>query len=229
MYGARLVVIDGNFDDALTMVRQLSDQHPITLVNSVNPYRLEGQTTAAYELCDVLGDAPEYVALPVGNAGNISAYWMGFKRYHEAGLIQRTPKMLGFEATGSAAIVQGAPIANPETIATAIRIGNPASWALAEAARDESGGLIDHVSDEEIIAAWLDLAALEGVFCEPASAAGIAGIRKLLQAGSGNPDGAYVAVLTGHGLKDPQLAVEQFSVPEPIPATLEAMERALDL
>lgn len=229
MYGAQLVVVDGNFDDALTMVRALADAHPITLVNSVNPYRIEGQTTAAYEICDVLGQAPDYLALPVGNAGNISAYWLGFKRYAEAGRIERLPKLLGFQATGSAAIVRGEAIAAPETIATAIRIGNPASWRTAVAARDESGGLIDHVSDDEIIAAWRDLAATEGVFCEPASATGIAGICKLMQQQRGDPDGTYVAVLTGHGLKDPQLAVEQFTVPQPIPAALSALEQALQL
>ncbi len=229
MYGAKLLVIEGNFDRALEMVRALAAAHPITLVNSVNPYRLEGQATAAYEICDALGDVPDYLALPVGNAGNISAYWMGFQRYHAAHLSESTPKMLGFQATGSAAIVRGAPIEHPETLATAIRIGNPASWQLAVNARDESGGLIDHVSDDEIVAAWRDLAALEGVFCEPASAAGVAGIRKLMREGRGDADGRYVAVLTGHGLKDPQLAVEQFTVPTPIPAELDALERVLNL
>ncbi len=229
MYGAKLVVVDGNFDQALDMVRDLAAAHPITLVNSVNPYRLEGQTTAAYEICDVLGSAPQYLALPVGNAGNISAYWMGFKRYREAGMIDRTPVLLGFEASGAAPIVHGHPIEHPETVATAIRIGNPASWHLATAARDESGGLIDHVSDTEIISAWRDLAACEGVFCEPASAAGVAGIRTLIQAGRADPEGQYVAVLTGHGLKDPQLAVDQFRVPAPIEANLAAMEQALGL
>ena len=222
-------MVEGNFDQALTMVRALADAHPITLVNSVNPFRIEGQTTAAYEICDVLGAAPDYLVLPVGNAGNISAYWLGFKRYAAAGIVDRTPKILGFQATGSAAIVRGAPIAHPETLATAIRIGNPASWQTAVAARDESGGLIDHVSDEEIVAAWRDLATVEGVFCEPASAAGIAGIRKLMREGRGDPDGVYAVVLTGHGLKDPQLAVEQFAVPAPIPAELAAMEQALGL
>ncbi|MBM7842026.1 threonine synthase [Herpetosiphon giganteus] len=229
MYGAKLLVIEGNFDQALDMVRVLADQHPITLVNSVNPYRLEGQATAAYEICDVLGDAPDYLALPVGNAGNISAYWMGFKRYYEAHRSESLPKILGFEATGSAAIVRGEPIAYPETVATAIRIGNPASWHLAVNARDESEGTIDHVSDEEILAAWRDLSALEGVFCEPASAAGVAGIRKLLASGSIDPNGRFVAVITGHGLKDPQLAVEQFSVPQAIPAELSAVVAALNL
>lgn len=229
MYGAKLLVIEGNFDQALHMVRDLADAHPITLVNSVNPYRLEGQATAAYEICDALGDAPDYLALPVGNAGNISAYWLGFQRYYAAHMCESTPKMLGFQATGSAAIVRGAPIAHPETLATAIRIGNPASWKLAVNARDESGGLIDDVSDEEIVAAWRDLAALEGVFCEPASAAGVAGVRKLMRTGRGDPNGQYVAVLTGHGLKDPQLAVEQFTTPTPIPAELAALEQALNL
>ena len=229
MYGAKLLVVEGNFDQALDMVRALADAHPMTLVNSVNPFRLEGQATAAYEICDALGDAPDYLALPVGNAGNISAYWLGFQRYYAAHQCESQPQMLGFQASGAAPIVHGAPVAKPETIATAIRIGNPASWQLAINARDESGGLIDHVSDTEIIAAWRDLAALEGVFCEPASAAGIAGIRKLMRDGRGDANGQYVAVLTGHGLKDPQLAVEQFSVPAPIPAELTALEKALGL
>ncbi|HEY1017019.1 MAG TPA: threonine synthase [Herpetosiphonaceae bacterium] len=229
MYGARLLVIEGNFDQALEMVRALSEAHPITLVNSVNPYRLDGQTTAAFEICDALGGPPDYLALPVGNAGNISGYWLGFKRYLEAGLIAKAPTMLGFQAAGAAPIVRGEPVAYPETLATAIRIGNPASWQLALAARDESGGLIDAVTDDEIVAAWRDLAATEGVFCEPASAAGVAGLAKLMREGRGDPDGVYATVLTGHGLKDPQLAVEQFAVPSPIPADLAAMERALGL
>lgn len=220
MYGARLLVIEGNFDQALNTVRDLADKYPVTLVNSVNPHRLEGQTTAAYEICDTLGGAPDGLCLPVGNAGNISAYWMGFCRYHQAGKIDSRPRMLGFQAAGSAPIVLGHPVEHPETVATAIRIGNPASWPLALAARDESGGLIDSVTDEQIIAAWRDLARLEGVFCEPASAAGVAGLRMLVQDGRAAPDARYVAVITGHGLKDPGLAVEQFAKPEPVPADL---------
>lgn len=227
MYGARLLVVDGNFDVALAIVRDLADRYPVTLVNSVNPFRIEGQTTAAYEICDTLGRAPDALCLPVGNAGNITAYWLGFCRYYQAGHIAKRPKMLGFEAEGAAAIVQGTPIAHPETVATAIRIGNPASWQGAVAARDESGGLIDCVSDAQIIAAWRDLARLEGVFCEPASAAGIAGLRMLIEQGRADRDACYVAVLTGHGLKDPSLAIEQFSVPEPVSTNLDAIVRWL--
>jgi threonine synthase len=227
MYGAKLVAIDGSFDKALTLVRQIAQDHPITLVNSVNPYRIEGQTTAAYEICDVLGDAPDYVCLPVGNAGNISAYWLGFRRYHERGRIEERPCMLGFQAAGAAPLVSGLAVDDPETLATAIRIGNPASWQTAIAARDESCGMIDAVTDEEILAAWRDLAALEGVFCEPASAAGIAGLRKVIAEKRVPGNKRFVAVLTGHGLKDPSLAVEQFEAPVSIPATMGAIEQAL--
>jgi threonine synthase len=220
MYGARLLVIEGNFDQALNTVCELSDRFPVTLVNSVNPHRLEGQTTAAYEICDTLGGAPDALCLPVGNAGNISAYWLGFCRYHAAGKISKRPKLLGFQAAGAAPIVQGAPVEHPETVATAIRIGNPASWKLAVKARDESGGLIDAVTDEQIVAAWRDLARLEGVFCEPASAAGVAGLRMLIEQGRAERDARYVTVLTGHGLKDPGLAVEQFAKPEPVPTDM---------
>ncbi len=227
MYGARLLVIDGNFDDALAIVCDLSDRYPVTLVNSINPHRIEGQTTAAYEICDTLGGAPDALCLPVGNAGNITAYWLGFKRYHAAGKISQRPRMLGFQAEGAAPIVRGAPIEHPETVATAIRIGNPASWRGAVAARDESGGLIDCVSDAQIIAAWRDLARLEGVFCEPASAAGVAGLRMLVEQGRAERDARYVAVVTGHGLKDPGLAVEQFAAPQPVPAEVGAIVRWL--
>jgi threonine synthase len=227
MYGARLLVIEGNFDEALRIVRDLAARYPVTLVNSVNPYRIEGQTTAAYEVCDALGGPPDALCLPVGNAGNITAYWLGFCRYHEAGRIDRRPRMLGFEAEGSAAIMRNTPIAHPETIATAIRIGNPASWSGAVAARDESGGVIDCVSDAQIIAAWRDLARLEGVFCEPASAAGIAGLRMLVEQGRVARDACYVAVLTGHGLKDPGLAVEQFAAPELLLADMDAIVKWL--
>ncbi|GAC1357559.1 MAG: threonine synthase [Herpetosiphon sp.] len=223
MYGAQLVVIDGSFDDALNVVREMGAAYPITVVNSINPYRIEGQTTAAYEICDVLGGAPDALALPVGNAGNITAYWRGFTRYYDAGKINHRPRLLGFQAAGASPIVTGIPFLHPETIATAIRIGNPASWQYAVAARDESAGLIDCVTDEEIVQAWRDMARLEGVFCEPASAAGIAGLRKLRTAGRIDGAGRYVAVVTGHGLKDPQLAVAQFAVPRAIPARLDAV------
>lgn len=227
MYGAKLIAIEGNFDDALTIVRKMGETYPITIVNSVNQYRIEGQTTAAYEIIDALGDAPDALCLPVGNAGNITAYWRGFTRYHEHGRSTHRPRMLGFQAEGANPIVRGSAISHPHTLATAINIGNPASWCYAVEARDESGGLIDQVSDEEIVAAWRDLARCEGVFCEPASAAGVAGLRKLMQQGRAAPNARYVAVLTGHGLKDPGLAVEQFAAPTPVPATLAAIERAL--
>jgi threonine synthase len=227
MYGARLLVIEGNFDQALNTVCELSDRYPVTLVNSVNPHRLDGQTTAAYEICDTLGGAPDALCLPVGNAGNISAYWLGFTRYHQAGKIGSRPALLGFQAAGAAPIVHGAPVEHPETVATAIRIGNPASWKLALKARDESGGLIEAVTDEQIITAWRDLARLEGVFCEPASAAGVAGLRMLIEQGRAERDARYVAVLTGHGLKDPGLAVEQFAKPEPVAADMPSIVKWL--
>src|SRR5690349_16179856 len=227
MYGARLLSIQGSFDRALTLVREMAETHPITLVNSVNPFRIEGQTTAAYEICDVLGAAPDYLCLPVGNAGNISAYWLGFKRYADKGIVANRPCVLGFQAAGAAPIVHDMPIEYPETVATAIRIGNPASWRTAVAARDESCGLIDAVTDEEIVQAWRELAALEGVFCEPASAAGIAGLRKVIADGRIRGNARFVAVLTGHGLKDPSMAVEQFAAPEPIAADMGAIRSAL--
>ena len=206
--GARVVAIDGNFDQALAIVRDLaaSDAHPITLVNSVNPHRLEGQKTGAFEVCDDLGRAPDVLAVPVGNAGNISAYWAGFTEYAENGIVERRPRMFGFQAAGAAPIVLGRPIERPETIATAIRIGNPASWTKATAARDASNGLIESVTDDEILAAYRDLARLEGVFCEPSSAASVAGIAKLASAGRIERDALVVCVLTGNGLKDPDTA-----------------------
>lgn len=227
MYGARLLVIEGNFDQALQIVRELSAEFPVTLVNSINPYRIEGQATAAYEICDVLGGPPDALCLPVGNAGNITAYWRGFCRYHQAGRITRLPRMLGFEAAGAAPIVLGHAVEHPETLATAIRIGNPASWCYALDARDESHGLIDCVADEEIVAAWRALARREGIFCEPASAAGIAGLRRVVADGRAARDACYVAVLTGHGLKDPSLAVEQFAVPQPVPVEKSAIVKWL--
>jgi threonine synthase len=205
--GARVVAIDGNFDDALRIVRELAAEggRAVTLVNSVNPYRLEGQKTAAFEVCDDLGGAPDALAIPVGNAGNISAWWAGFGDYRAAGIVDTAPRMLGFQAAGAAPIVAGHPIDRPETIATAIRIGNPASWQKATAARDESGGLIDSVTDDEILEAWRDLARLEGIFCEPSSGAGVAGVRKLAAAGKLTSE-LVVCVLTGTGLKDPETA-----------------------
>jgi threonine synthase len=208
MAGARVVAINGNFDQALSIVRALAeqDEHPVTLVNSINQYRLDGQQTAAFEIVDDLGRAPDILAIPVGNAGNISAYWQGFKAYAEAGLSRSTPAMWGFQAAGAAPLVHGRRVDRPETVATAIRIGNPASWDRAIDARDASGGLIEAVADDEILAAYRDLATLEGVFCEPASAASVAGLRKLAAAGRLDPDATVVAVLTGHGLKAPHTA-----------------------
>ena len=209
--GARVVAIDDNFDRALAIVRELAagDDHPITLVNSVNPHRIAGQKTAAFEICDDLGRAPDVLAIPVGNAGNISAYWAGFTDYAMAGIIERRPRMLGFQAAGAAPIVRGAPVEHPETVATAIRIGNPASWSMAVAARDESGGRIEAVTDDEILAAYRDVARLEGIFCEPSSAASLAGVAKLARAGELGPEAFAVAVLTGNGLKDPATAEAQ--------------------
>ncbi|HWL26935.1 MAG TPA: threonine synthase [Ureibacillus sp.] len=211
MYGAKIIEIDGNFDDALRIVREVSETTAVTLVNSVNPYRIEGQKTAAFEVVDSLGSAPDYLCIPVGNAGNITAYWKGFKEYHEAkntGL----PKMYGFEAEGAAAIVKGAPIAEPETVATAIRIGNPASWKFAEAARDESGGIIDSVTDEEILAAYKLIAASEGIFVEPGSAASLAGVIKSVENGKIEKGSRVVTVFTGNGLKDPDTAMKVSTV-----------------
>ena len=204
IHGAKVVAIDGNFDDALNLVREISALYPITLVNSVNPYRIEGQKTGAFEICDVLGDAPDFLAIPVGNAGNITAYWKGFKEYQTAGKSRNLPKMIGFQAAGAAPIVDGHPIAAPDTIATAIRIGNPASWKGALMARDESGGLIGKVTDAEILEAYAMVARLEGVFVEPACAAPIAGLRKLAAQGYFTRPARVVAIMTGTGLKDPE-------------------------
>ena len=208
VFGARVISVRGNFDDALRIVRALSeqDEHPITLVNSVNPFRLEGQKTGAFEVCDDLGRAPDVLAIPVGNAGNISAYWRGFREYRDAGRTDTVPRMWGFQAAGAAPLVTGKPVDEPETVATAIRIGNPASWTLAIGARDESGGRIDAVTDDEILAAHRDLARLEGVFCEPSSAASVAGVAKAARAGELDPGATVVCVLTGNGLKDPTTA-----------------------
>jgi threonine synthase len=216
--GARVVSINGNFDDALRIVRALAeqDEHPVTLVNSVNPFRLDGQKTAAFEVCDDLGRAPDVLAIPVGNAGNISAYWAGFQEYAAAGIVRSKPRMWGFQAEGAAPLVHGRRVEHPETVATAIRIGAPASWDKALAARSESDGRIEAVSDAEILAAYRYLATLEGVFCEPASAASVAGIRKMALEGVLDPKVTVVAVITGHGLKDPHTAERQ------VPGVIEA-------
>ena len=209
IYGAEIFEIDGNFDEALRMVRNIAETEPIALVNSVNPYRLEGQKTAAFEVCDQLGKAPDVLAIPVGNAGNISAYWKGFKEYVNDG---KRPQMRGFEAEGSAAIVQNRIIPNPETVATAIRIGNPASWHLAEEAVLESQGKMDLVTDEEILDAYQELAKKEGVFAEPASCASVAGVMKQVASGEIEKGSSVVAVLTGNGLKDPSTAMDNVLV-----------------
>ncbi|MFJ9497573.1 threonine synthase [Brevibacillus centrosporus] len=223
-YGAEVIAVDGNFDEALNIVREITANEPITLVNSVNPYRIEGQKSAAFEVCDALGDAPDILAIPVGNAGNITAYWKGFKEYKAAGKSQSLPRMFGFQAAGAAPLVHGQPVPNPETIATAIRIGNPASKDGALNAISESNGLVDSVTDEEILHAYQLIAKSEGVFCEPASAASLAGILKLKAAGK-LPEGAKVAcVLTGNGLKDPNIALGLVGEePRSVPATREAV------
>lgn len=236
IHGAQVLAVDGNFDDALNLVREITFKYPITLVNSINPNRIEGQKTASFEICDVLGDAPDFQCIPVGNAGNITAYWKGYKEYKQKGKSKILPKMCGFQAEGAAPIVRGHPIKKPETIATAIRIGNPASWKKAEAARDESGGLIDMVSDTEIVQAYQLLARKEGVFVEPASAASIAGLLKLFQrgyfdklqvAGGRLQVIRIVCILTGHGLKDPDRAIKTVKEPKVLPAKLEAVVKQI--
>lgn len=227
VYGARIVAVDGNFDEALKIVREISEKHPVTLVNSLNPYRIEGQKTASFEIVDVLGDAPDIHALPVGNAGNITAYWKGYKEYHEKGKAAKLPKMYGFQAEGAAPIVRGHPIEKPETVATAIRIGNPASWKYAEAARDESGGLIDMVSDEEILSAQAMMAAESGIFGEPASASPLAGLLKLKGRGDDFSGKIIVCVVTGNGLKDTDIALKNAPAFLELPADLGRIEDAL--
>jgi threonine synthase len=217
-HGADIVPLDGNFDDALRIVLEITSSRDVALVNSLNPYRIDGQQTAAWEVIDRLGIAPAVHALPVGNAGNITAYWKGYTAVHQ------TPRMWGFQAAGAAPIVSGEIIDEPETIATAIRIGNPASWEAAVAARDQSGGRIDAVTDDEILAAYRFVAAEEGVFCEPASAAGIAGILKFR---GDLPDGPVVCTLTGHGLKDPDTAASGFAMPDPVTPVLDAVLESL--
>ena len=215
IHQAQVIAIDGNFDDALNLVKEITSQYPVELVNSLNPYRIEGQKTAAFEICDFLGDGPEFHAIPVGNAGNITAYWKGYNEYQSTGMLRTLPRMLGFQAAGSAPIVHNRIIENPETIATAIRIGNPASWKSAVDARDQSNGLIDAVTDEEILEAYHQLAALTGVFVEPASAASVAGVIKLAKADyfKGHQGERLVCTVTGHGLKDPKTAMK--NLPEP--------------
>ena len=225
IHGARVLQVRGNFDHALDIVRELGERAPVTIVNSINPYRIEGQKTGAFEVVDVLGDAPDVHCIPVGNAGNITAYWKGYREYQDAGRVTKLPRMLGFQAAGAAPIVEGHPIEHPDTVATAIRIGKPASWFGATAAASESGGGIHAVTDDEILAAYRFLAESESVFCEPASAASVAGLLKV-----GAPAGStVVCVLTGHGLKDPDIAIGQIAVPVPVEAELGAVRAELGL
>jgi len=217
VHGAKLLQVDGNFDDCLELARKLAADHPVALVNSVNPDRLEGQKTAAFEIVEALGDAPDVHCLPVGNAGNITAYWMGYREYAKAGRAARTPRMFGFQASGAAPIVRGEPVLAPVTIATAIRIGNPASWHLAEEARDASGGLIDSVTDRQILSAYRLLAAREAVFGELASAAGVAGLLQARENGQLDAGSVVVCTITGNGLKDPGWAVSAAPAPVTIP------------
>jgi threonine synthase len=228
VHGARLLEVDGNFDEALEVARALADRYPVTLVNSVNPFRLQGQKTGAFEVCDALGRAPDYHLIPVGNAGNISAYWMGYAEYAEAGRIDRPPVMFGFEAAGAAPIVLGQPVPAPATIATAIRIGNPASWELAAKAAAESSGEIMAVTDREILAAYRRVAR-EGLFAEMASAASVAGLLNLARDGRLDHGSTVVCVLTGHGLKEPDWAIAGAGRPPEVPADADAVARQLEL
>ena len=227
LHGAEIICVDGNFDDALGMARAITARHPIALVNSVNPFRIEGQKTAAFEIADALGDAPHLLAIPVGNAGNITAYWRGFVEYHRMERTSRRPRMLGFQAAGAAPLVLGASVAEPKTVASAIRIGNPASWTMAIAARDESGGSIEAVTDDEILSAYRRLASEEGIFCEPASAASVAGVLKQAAAGTNFAGKTIVCIITGHGLKDPETALQTEPPMHRVPADLDAIEREM--
>lgn len=227
IYGAKILAIQGNFDQALNIVRTITEKHPVTLVNSLNPHRLEGQKTAAFEIIDFLGEPPDYLFIPVGNAGNISAYWMGFTEYYQAGKAKRKPRMMGFQAEGAAPIVRGHAIKEPETVASAIRIGNPASWQKAVAARDESGGLIDMVSDDEILSAQKLMATRSGIFGEPASAASVAGLIKLSRKGMDFSKSRVVCVITGTGLKDTDIALKNAPPFLELPADIAAVEKAL--
>ena len=229
IHGAEILQVAGNFDDCLTLARELSENYPVALVNSVNPYRIEGQKTAAFEVIDMLGFAPDIHALPVGNAGNITAYWKGYNEYRKDGISKSLPQMYGFQAAGAAPLVKGKPVLKPETIATAIRIGNPASWDQAIEARDKSGGVIDSVTDKEILAAYAIVAGKEGVFVEPSSAAGIAGLIKYKKAGKLPKGKKIVITVTGHGLKDISWALEKFAKPKIVKVNAAAAAKALGL
>ena len=229
MYGAKVVALKGNFDSALETVRDLTSHYPVALMNSVNPHRIEGQKTAAFEVVDALGDAPDYLVLPVGNAGNITAYWKGFREYHAAGRATRLPRMVGAQAEGAAPIVNGHPVADPKTVASAIRIGNPASWEGATMARDESGGMIADVTDTEILAAQIRLASSEGLFAEPASAAPLALLFALVREGKIDKDATVVVVLTGSGLKDPDAALKNVEPPIELDGDARTLAKVLKL
>jgi threonine synthase len=228
VHGAHVIQVEGNFDEALNIVKALVEKYPITLVNSINPFRLEGQKSAAFEVCDQLGFVPDYHSLPVGNAGNITAYWRGYKEYKNAKRISSLPVMLGFQAAGAAPIVLGRPVEKPETIATAIRIGKPASWKGAVAARDESGGRIDAVTDNEILNAYKIVASTEGIFCEPASAASLAGVLKLCKEHYFRPGLSVVCTLTGNGLKDPDTVFKVSKKPLKVKADVKSVEKAIE-
>lgn len=229
IHGAKVIQIDGSFDDALEIVKEITAKHPVTMVNSLNPYRIEGQMSAAFEICDQLGFTPTYHFIPVGNAGNITAYWRGYKEYKNRKFISSLPKMMGFQAEGAAPIVLGKVVKEPNTVATAIRIGNPASWDSALKARDESGGTIDMVSDDEILSAYSLLASREGVFCEPASAASVAGLIKMRENGTVVDGDTVVCTLTGHGLKDPDTAINVSEKPVIVQPKLELVLKAMGL
>lgn len=232
IHGAEVIAIKGNFDDALNLAREISAKYPVVLVNSINPNRIEGQKTAAFEIVDSLGDAPDYHFIPVGNAGNITAYWKGYKEYRRIFLAKRKlklPRMMGFQAEGAAPIVRGYPVKKPRTIATAIRIGNPASWKRAEEARDESKGVIDTVTDKEIIEAYKMLSSVEGLFVEPASAAGVAGLVKYVRKGYFSRTSTIVCILTGHGLKDPDRAIKVARKVRVVKADLKSVVRLMRL
>lgn len=229
MYGAKVVAMKGNFDNALEIVREVTSRYPVALMNSVNPNRIEGQKTAAFEVIEALGDAPDYLLLPVGNAGNITAYWKGFREFHSAGRSSRLPRMVGAQAEGAAPIVHGRPVEHPKTVASAIRIGNPASWEGATSARDESGGAISAVTDTEILSAQVRLASSEGLFCEPASAAPLALLFRLVREGRIDKDATAVVVLTGSGLKDPDAALKNVEPPIELEGDARTLAKVLKL
>ena len=229
VYGAKIIAVMGNFDDALEIVREIGEKYPVEVVNSVNPYRIEGQKTAAFEICDYLEEAPDFHFIPVGNAGNITAYWKGYKEYYQLGKVKKLPRMIGWQAEGAAPIVKGFPIKNPQTIATAIKIGNPYSWQPALQAARESNGFIDAVSDDEILYAYKLVASTEGVFCEPASAASVAGVIKSVKKGLFRGGEVITCTLTGNGLKDPDTVIKASEKPVELPPNLEEIARFLEL